>query len=178
MAKPLKPRTELARRLIEARERSRFPTRAELAERLGVPADTLGTYERGVAEPSIELLARYHEITGVNVTWLVSGDGEAFPAEDAIEHYTPKHKLPDFPAIDAVVFQTVDGKVRATFIEFKRSAPERTIFNETIKFYNELAALVPDLRNPTLVDAGMTLLSSKLREKVKNNEYGSGKRSA
>ena len=83
MARPLKPRTPLGERLIAVREALGFKKRDGFAERLGVPADTLGTYERGVAAPSPDLLATYHREFGVNVNWLVSGVGDMldFPAE-------------------------------------------------------------------------------------------------
>lgn len=81
MARPLKPRTAFARRLIDVREAAGFENRADFAELLGIPTDTLGSYERGVAEPGVALLAQYRELLGVNLSWLITNEGDMFEAD-------------------------------------------------------------------------------------------------
>lgn len=140
-----------------------------MAHALGLSLRGYQNIERDEGLPGGESLLGFVRI-GFNPTFILTGEGPMRLGEPG-----PQERA---PAIDAEVFQVVDGKIRSILIEFKRTAPERTIFTEAIQFYNDLAALVPDLKNPTLVEAGMTIVGSKFRDKVMNTEYGSGKRSA
>lgn len=79
MARPLKPETAFAARLIEAR----LPTeRDEFAQLLGVPKTTLGNWERGRAFPPEEMLLAIREQTGVSLDWLIAGIGEMRPTQE------------------------------------------------------------------------------------------------
>ena len=46
-----------------------------LAEMLGVPAQTWRNYERGVTMPA-ELLLKFIVLTGADPSWLLTGDGK------------------------------------------------------------------------------------------------------
>ncbi|MDZ5650651.1 helix-turn-helix transcriptional regulator [Nitrospirillum sp. BR 11828] len=73
MARPLKPKTPFAERLIRARGAM---GRNEAASRLKTHPVTLGSYERGVALPTVEVLIAMREVYGVSLDWLISGTGE------------------------------------------------------------------------------------------------------
>lgn len=53
-----------------------------MAVLLGIPVDTLGTYERGVSEPGMTLLAMYRSRFGINLNWLATGEGDMFERSD------------------------------------------------------------------------------------------------
>ena len=72
MARPLKPQTPLAERLIRARGAMR---RAEAATRLKTHPVTLGAYERGAALPTAEVLIAMREVYDVSLDWLLAGVG-------------------------------------------------------------------------------------------------------
>lgn len=79
MARALKPKTDFAARLIEAR----IPVeRDEFATLLGVPKGTLAGYERGERFPPPEVLRAIRRQTGVSLDWLIAGEGEMRPSED------------------------------------------------------------------------------------------------
>lgn len=78
MARPEKPRTPLAERLLEVRKALGYEARKALAEELGIHVETLGTYERGVSEPSVQFMATYRERFGVDLGWLLTGHGTMF----------------------------------------------------------------------------------------------------
>ena len=170
MARPLKPRTELARRLIEAREASGFKNRGDLAEKLGIPADTLGSYERGVAEPGLELFAQYRELLGVDLNWLTTGTGERFA--------DPSKAPAPSEGYDIVLLAKLGDAVQAVFLEAKQSAPPRAITTEAGRLYNELLGMVKDIRDEKVVEAMIPVLRERFRERIQNAEPGSGKRSA
>jgi len=52
-------------------------TLSDLASALEVPSGTLGNYVRGEREPSFEFLVRLRRLTGIDVNWLITGEGEA-----------------------------------------------------------------------------------------------------
>lgn len=78
MARPETIKTDLARRLRAVREELGDPTREAFAGFLGVSTKTLGNYERGDNVPDAEALKAYKVVYGVNVNWLLTGDGEMF----------------------------------------------------------------------------------------------------
>ncbi|AUN31277.1 helix-turn-helix domain-containing protein [Niveispirillum cyanobacteriorum] len=79
MARPLKPETAFAARLIEAR----LPIeRDEFAQLLGVPKTTLGNWERGRAFPPEDMLRAIRQQTGVSLDWLITGEGEMRPSQE------------------------------------------------------------------------------------------------
>jgi transcriptional regulator with XRE-family HTH domain len=78
MARPLKPSTPFAERLIEARGEM---TREAAAAALGCLKDTLGGYERGRNFPDQATLAKIGEVYGVSLDWLITGRGQKCPAE-------------------------------------------------------------------------------------------------
>lgn len=53
-------------------------TQAQMAERLGLHIGVLKKYETGQNTPGGEALAAYAR-TGVNMNWLLTGEGEMFP---------------------------------------------------------------------------------------------------
>jgi transcriptional regulator with XRE-family HTH domain len=83
MARPEKPKTPLGQRLAAARKRLGYKTRPEFALKIGVKADTLGSYERGTAEPDVAFMAEYHSRFDIDLNWLIAGDGDVFGQEGA-----------------------------------------------------------------------------------------------
>ncbi|MDE1149675.1 MAG: helix-turn-helix transcriptional regulator [Azospirillaceae bacterium] len=76
MAPPKKPQTPFAERLIQARGDM---SRSDAAESLGIPNNTLGSYERGEAEPAISKILAIADLYQVSLQWLLRGEGEARP---------------------------------------------------------------------------------------------------
>lgn len=53
-------------------------TSSELAEKLGIPVRTIGSYEREEAQPGPRFLSALIENYHVNINWLLSGKGNMF----------------------------------------------------------------------------------------------------
>ncbi|WP_217408673.1 helix-turn-helix domain-containing protein [Acetobacter estunensis] len=49
-------------------------TQKEFAELLGIEPERYGTYERGIREPPLSVLASIRRVTGVNLNGLIAGD--------------------------------------------------------------------------------------------------------
>lgn len=75
MARPETIKTELAGRLREVRRAKGDPERDVFAKEIGISAKTLGNYERGDNVPDATALAAYRDAFGVDLNWLVSGEG-------------------------------------------------------------------------------------------------------
>lgn len=171
MARPLKPRTPLAERLIEVRDKLGFmENRNGFAERLELLPDTLGSYERGVAAPAPDVLARYHKEFGVNISWLVSGDGAPF--DDPSKAPAPS------TGVDIVLLQQLHDTVQAVFVECKQTPPPRAVTAEAGELYNQLLGMVSDIRDKAVVTALIPVLRERFKERIANAEPGSGKREA
>ncbi|BCH63252.1 hypothetical protein RvVAT039_04680 [Agrobacterium vitis] len=78
MVRETNPKTPFGERLVAARKALNFETREPFALTLGVPKQTLANYERGLREMPIELLEIYKVRFGINLNWLICGEGEVF----------------------------------------------------------------------------------------------------
>ena len=60
------------------REHLGVAERAEFASKLGIPTTTYATWERGKNEPPATAITLLMSIFGVNIIWLLTGEGEMF----------------------------------------------------------------------------------------------------
>lgn len=85
MARPTKSAPGLGARLVELRGDA---TREDFASALGVHANTIGNYERGDRQPDTDFLGLLRERVGVDINWLITGEGKA-AAKPAVRGQTP-----------------------------------------------------------------------------------------
>ncbi|MGH8059931.1 MAG: helix-turn-helix domain-containing protein [Candidatus Entotheonellia bacterium] len=71
---------------IRAARKVKGLTQFQLAERSGLSADFVGKVERGTTSPSIESLKHIADALSVPLRDLFEGEGEAFPAKEALVH--------------------------------------------------------------------------------------------
>ena len=91
-------------------------TQAELSSRLGVHIGVLKKYEQGINIPGGEVLAAIAK-TGVNMTWLLTGEGEMLPAKS--EKTTENQQ--DSASLDALAGR--HARRWSKLIELVESAP-------------------------------------------------------
>lgn len=72
MARPAKPKTELAQRLVTLRG---VENREDFCARLGIPEGTYANYERGDRIPDANLITKVSLSEGVSLDWLLLGEG-------------------------------------------------------------------------------------------------------
>lgn len=85
MARPQIAKTPLAQRLTNVRKALGFAARLPFAQSLDMHPDTLGGYERGDSTPDFDFLAMYKRRFGVNVDWLVTGEGPMFTPREVVK---------------------------------------------------------------------------------------------
>jgi len=171
MARPLKPQTPLAERLIEVRDELGFmDDRKGFAERLGLVPDTLGSYERGKAAPAPDVLARYHEEFGVNISWLVTGLGEHF--DDPSKAPAPSTK------VDAWAMGRAYSVIEKVCKDIGRPVTGSQLAEEAAELYGALLGRVVDVRERPMVETALALLAEEAKERMIGRKPGSGKRSA
>ncbi|PWB61132.1 MAG: hypothetical protein C3F17_13485 [Bradyrhizobiaceae bacterium] len=110
-------RTIIGDRLREART-NRHLDQISLAEKIGVVTRTLQRWEKGEQVPDGVALTKIAKATGVQPTWLLTGEGEMYPALSRPRNVFPlnattkrKVGLVDLPLISAVPA----GKVATMF---------------------------------------------------------------
>ncbi len=84
VGRPERIKTDLGNRLRDLRRALGDTEREEFAERLGVSAASLARYERGDSSPNAEVLESYCLQYGVDLHWLIAGQGSMF-GEDKME---------------------------------------------------------------------------------------------
>ncbi|WP_298815412.1 helix-turn-helix transcriptional regulator [uncultured Roseibium sp.] len=83
LARPeIQPKTPLAKRIREVRRALGDPDRSEFAERLAISANSVSRYERGEQEPSYPVFNAYSSVLGINLHWLLTGNGAMFQGGD------------------------------------------------------------------------------------------------
>jgi len=168
LARPeIEPKTPLGRRIRDVRAHFNVEDRDEFAARLGISKSALAYYERGERTPDASVLAAYREVLGVNVSWLVTGLGDMFDDPS---------KVPASRAnVDIALLQQLHDTVQAVYIECKRTPPPRAVTADAGELYNELLAMVADIRDKAVVAALLPVLRDRFKERISKAEPGSSK---
>jgi transcriptional regulator with XRE-family HTH domain len=61
-------------------------TALELADNLGISANSINNYENGRRKPNFEFLELLVQVYNVNLNWLITGKGEMFIGQDKTDH--------------------------------------------------------------------------------------------
>ncbi|WP_412059027.1 helix-turn-helix domain-containing protein [Bartonella sp. DGB2] len=81
MGRPEKAaKTPVGQRLRAVRAAIGNPPREILARKFLLSKNAVAFYERGEREPNLAVLTAYHELYGVNINWVLTGQGDMFSA--------------------------------------------------------------------------------------------------
>lgn len=172
LARPeIEPKTPLARRLREFRRQVGDPDRAAFAKALGLSTNSVSRYERGEQEPSYAAFAAYAEVFGVNLNWLLTGEGELFASAGG--QATAK-------SIDQTLFRQVGRLVGQVHKEEGVRLPPDAALDEQAEAYNALLARAEDPSDAAELESLLPWLEARLRKKLQAAaaEPGTGKRQA
>ena len=163
---------QIGQRLTDVRLALGYPTRPPFAAVLNIPADTLGSYERGIREPDLSLLGIYGDRFGVNLNWLASGKGQMFSEPEA----EASRNLLCFPDL----IERLHDRVADVYNDLGQKPPHRRIAREAASLYNELAKIVQDMGDAEMVEAALPMVTLELKRRLERAaaEPGTGKRSA
>lgn len=163
------PKTALAERLRDVRRRNGDTDRDSFAKQVGIAASTLANYERGERVPDADFLALYREKLGVDLDWLLFGNGSPpLPAGARL-------------ALDSRVLRRLGEMVGRAHAAAGIKLPKGAEFEEAAKLYNEFLGLCP---NPAeapadVVDAMLGVVEARFKAGLSQAraEPGTGKRS-
>lgn len=99
--------------------------------------------------------------------WLLTGDGDMF--DDPSRAPAPR------TGVDIVLLQQLHDTVQAVYIECKRTPPPRAVTADAGELYNELLAMVADIRDKAVVAALLPVLRDRFKERISKAEPGSSK---
>ncbi|AJY46506.1 XRE family transcriptional regulator [Martelella endophytica] len=97
-------KTELGRRLREIRTAIGDQQRDEFSNVLGIHSRSVANYERGDNQPNSDVLLAYREKFGVNVHWILTGEGQMFDGGATPKSEKTLITLPYFAAEAAAGF--------------------------------------------------------------------------
>ncbi|WP_375658986.1 helix-turn-helix domain-containing protein [Bartonella sp. MR30HLJHH] len=82
MARPeTESKTIFGKRLRYVRLALGDPSRETLAKNFSMTKNSIAFYERGEREPNLSVLQTYRTLYGVNINWLLTGQGKMFDTE-------------------------------------------------------------------------------------------------
>lgn len=170
MARPQISKTPLGQRLTDVRKALGFEARLPFAQLLGMNSETLGGYERGDSEPDAAFMAMYRQRFGVNISWLVTGDGSMFD--------DPSKAPPQ--TIDPLLLETLAKLASAVYRDAGIKLPGERATVEAADLYNQLVARVANIGDADEVEATLPQLRHLLKKRLSEAaaEPGAGKRSA
>ncbi|GGB55368.1 hypothetical protein GCM10011316_29280 [Roseibium aquae] len=174
MARPSKPKTELAQRLVTIRGDL---TRAEFCARLGISDSTYATYERGDRTPDAILLARLTVDCGVDLHWLLTGEGTPARSQGSAE---PRPGERTAVPIDPDLLKKVARIVERTHAAANIRLPQDARAGELARAYNLVMAKADDPADPLELNSLLPWLETHLTKTLREalNDPGAGKREA
>lgn len=173
LARPeVEPKTPLAKRLRAFRRKIGDPERDDVAVKIGVSKSALASYERGETEPNASALAAYQREYGLNVLWLLVGDGDMFD--------DPDNAPAPSAEVDPLLMEQLYKAVERAYKDVGQRPPGHRIANEATTLFNVLLARVADVRDEVIVNAVVPVLAKELVDRLGSAalEPGTGKRSA
>ena len=107
-------------------------TSGEMAEKLNIPVRTIGCYERGEVLPSAKFLVLLYEKLGININWLLTGNGSIFlaPADkydtNFVEKATEEFKISpaELDGLFEILGNEASKNMLLKFIEVKKGNKE------------------------------------------------------
>lgn len=144
-------------RIRKARKDSAL-TILELSTLTGIPGRTISNYERADRNPSVEYITILAEKLGVNPSWLLLGQGQAFINKEEKGNQFPEGKTAD----DFIFIPVLENIDKRDYIAF----PKNLVFKE-ISSANEPVLIKnnSDSMNPT-IKQGDTLIIDKSVKKL------------
>lgn len=179
LARPeAEPKTPLAARLREIRKRLGYPEREAFCRLIGISKSTIAFYERGERTPDASVLDSYRARFGVNLNWLISGDGEMF--EQSAPHLAADHIRSATGLIDAALLENLVTLTKEVHDQFGIKLPGTKATAEAAELYNELSTRVADLKDRDEIEANLPLLRYQLKKRLQEAAAspGTGKRQA
>lgn len=126
-----------------------------MAELLGIPVDTLGTYERGVSEPGINLLAIYRSRFGINLNWLATGEGEML-----------ERAAPMAEPVQSAAIARIAASVSHVYRQLALAEDTHAAASHTAEIYNSLIARGVDPNDEEAIVAHLPAHELALRRKL------------
>jgi repressor LexA len=153
-------RISFGERLRIARENKECD-QARMAKKVGIAVRTLQRWEKGEQVPDSEYLMRVVRYTGVRPEWLLTGEGEMYPASQKERKIIPLHNeqlLRKVSLVDIPLFASIPaGKATAIF---HPDHVDRYVTVDNIRDHTAFALLVKgNSMSPKIEDGDIVVVS-------------------
>lgn len=114
MARPeTKAKTAFGKRLRRVRLALGDPSREVWAKNFSMTKNSIAFYERGEREPNLSVLQTYRMLYGVNINWLLTGQGKMFDTEHAKNELDWNYFIRKIERLEDILTNgTHDGKLK------------------------------------------------------------------
>ncbi|MEL6088653.1 MULTISPECIES: helix-turn-helix domain-containing protein [Bartonella] len=104
MARPeTEAKTVFGKRLRHVRLALGDPSREILAKNFSMTKNSIAFYERGEREPNLSVLQAYRTLYGVNINWLLTGQGKMFDTECTRSEFDWNYFIKKIEAIEDIL---------------------------------------------------------------------------
>ncbi len=158
--KEIEPKTEQAKRLRLIRKSLQLH-RDQIAVRLGINKAIYDHAERGTTFPNVEFLAALSQKLKVNLTWLITGEGEMFTNAGKAKACGFKPQ-----GIPAGLMKKLGCLVYTAYHDAQRELPPEDIVELAAELYGKLQDIVQNINDIEEVEATFSLLKLHLKRQI------------
>ncbi|WP_254473793.1 helix-turn-helix domain-containing protein [Bartonella sp. B1098] len=155
--KEIEPKTKQAKRLRLIRESLEL-NRDQIATRLGIKKAIYDHAERGTTFPNVEFLTALSQQLNVNLTWLVTGEGEMFIDVMKVTNLAPT--IPDG------LMKKLGRIAYTTYRDAKIKLPPEDIAELAADLYKKLQELVQNINDTEEIELTLPLLKLHLKRQI------------
>ncbi|WP_375685615.1 helix-turn-helix domain-containing protein [Bartonella sp. AP21QHHD] len=155
--KEIEPKTEQAKRLRLIRESLEL-NRDQIATRLGIKKAIYDHAERGTTFPNVEFLTALSQQLNVNLTWLITGEGEMFMEVTKVIDLAPT--IPDG------LMKKLGRIAYTTYRDAKIKLPPEDIAELAAELYKKQQELVQDINDTEEDELILPLLKLHLKRQI------------
>ncbi len=155
------PKTPLAKRLRKIRKTLGNEERGVFAKSLGLAKNTLANYELGLNEPPASIIIAYHTTYGVDLHWLLTGEGEMFTNAGKAKACGFKPQ-----GIPAGLMKKLGYLVYTAYHDAQRELPPEDIVELAAELYGKLQEIVQNINDMEEAEATFSLLKLHLKRQI------------
>ncbi|MCZ2328680.1 helix-turn-helix domain-containing protein [Bartonella sp. F02] len=174
MARPeTKAKTAFGKRLRRVRLALGDPSREAWAKNFSMTKNSIAFYERGEREPNLSVLQTYRMLYGVNINWLLTGQGKMFDAEYTKSEFDWNYFIKKIERLENILSkdnhsnQTLPENIESSYKKLQQYLSTKDIPNG---FNQKAATSLVDIKAKMVNSYALSLFIDLLIRSVSHNK--------
>ncbi|MET3590249.1 transcriptional regulator with XRE-family HTH domain [Bartonella silvatica] len=173
MARPeTESKTIFGKRLRYVRLALGDPSRETLAKSFSMTKNSIAFYERGEREPNLSVLQTYHTLYGVNINWLLTGQGKMFDTEYTNGNFDWSYFIKKIEGLEEILVNSENSeeldqeKIDSSYEKLQKYFPKQSLsHNLNPKVATSLVDMKAKMANSCTLNLFIDLLIRSISQK-------------